>query len=104
MTSAQWNLMQKPVWSEGIDHFQLCDIKNGKVLFLSQRLAQVMGQGTMFESKISRLHEYDMFTGRESTLFPKDWSFPEGNACYGSSNNEVFYESKILPNGTNGRW
>ena len=104
MTSAQWNLMPRPTWSEGFEHFQLCDIKNGKVLFLSQRLAQVMGQGTMFESKISRLHEYDIFTGRESTLFPKDWNFPEGNACYGQSNKEVFYESKILPNGTNGRW
>ncbi|MFM7618276.1 MAG: OmpA family protein [Bacteroidota bacterium] len=101
---SQWAPVQKPDWSQSFEQFQLCDIKNGKVLFLSQRLAQVMGQGTMFESKISRLHEYDIFTGRERTLFPKDWNFPEGHACYGKSNNEVFYESKILPNGTNGRW
>jgi len=104
MCYSQWSSKQKPLWTEGMEEFQMCDVKNGKVLFLSQRLAQVMGQGTMFESKVSRLHEYDVFSGKETTLFPKDWNFPESFACYGKSENEVFYESRILANGTLGRW
>ena len=78
----------------------LSDFREGSALVVSARLGQSYGQGTMQTTRISRLHKVDLFTQREETFFPKDYTFDEGVSCFGDSKNELFFQTELDERGT----
>lgn len=76
------------------------DFREGTALIVSARLKQSYGQGTMQTTRINRLHKVDLYTEREETFFPKDWTFDEGVSCFGDSKNELFFQTELDERGT----
>jgi len=78
----------------------LTDFRDGSALVVSARLKQSYGQGTMQTTRINRLHKVDLFSQREETFFPKDYTFDEGVSCFGNSKNELFFQTELDERGT----
>lgn len=78
----------------------LTDFRDGSALLVSARLKQSYGQGTMQTTRINRLHKVDLFSQREETFFPKDYTFDEGVSCFGDSKNELFFQTELDERGT----
>lgn len=73
----------------------VCDYRDGKLLVLKSDL-QSKTNGA------KRLNWYDVTTQQFTPVFPSEWKMEEGIACFGTTTQELFFQSKVNENGVEG--